>query len=139
MSGVAGVETRAASHTRARTGVVAVTNSAPNQAQAEHRPAATDNQQVTYPDTFIRRKISVKGTGGATATVVVTAQLGQVWVSVQPLFTWDAIMEPEKVDELMRALTLAQDEAKRLESGERVGKLTELPRTKAAGTKKIQP
>lgn len=33
-------------------------------------------------------------------------------MSIIPPFTWDAIMEPEKVDELMHVLTLAQEEAR---------------------------
>ena len=48
------------------------------------------------------------------ATVVVTAQRGQVWMSIQPPFTWEAIMEPSKVDELMRALGLAREAAQKM-------------------------
>jgi hypothetical protein len=66
-----------------------------------------------YADSFVRRKVSVKGTGGVAATVVVIAQQGQVWVSIQPLFTWEAIMEPGKVDELMHVLELAREMRRR--------------------------
>lgn len=48
------------------------------------------------------------------ATVVVTAQQGQVWISIQPPFTWDAIMEPQQVDELIRALAAATNIAKKM-------------------------
>ena len=54
----------------------------------------------------VYHKVSVKGTGGVAATVVVIAQRGQVWVSIQPPFTWEAIMEPGKVDELIHTLGL---------------------------------
>lgn len=33
-------------------------------------------------------------------------------VSIQPLFTWEVIMEPGKVEELMRTLALLAKEAK---------------------------
>ncbi|MGH3511332.1 MAG: hypothetical protein ACRDQI_13370 [Pseudonocardiaceae bacterium] len=60
-----------------------------------------------------RRTVSVKGTGGITATVVVTLQRGTVWLSIHPPFTWDAIMGPEKVDELIRTLVPAREAALR--------------------------
>lgn len=111
---------------------------------------ATDNGtgQAIYIDSFIRRKVTVTGTGGVTATIAVIAQRGQVWVSIHPLFTWDAIMEPGKVDELVRILRLAQEDAKRMESSKRVtrgnrqqpvGTVTALPGKRAQGTKKVQP
>lgn len=59
-----------------------------------------------------RRTVLVKGTGGVTATVVVRVQRGTVWLSIQPPFTWEAIMDPDKVDELMQALAQAQGDAK---------------------------
>jgi hypothetical protein len=43
--------------------------------------------------------------------VIVTAVQGTVWISISPPFTWEAIMEPAKVEELMHVLELAQDEA----------------------------
>ena len=67
-----------------------------------------------YTNSFVRRKVSVKGTGGVAATVVVIAQHGQVWMSIQPLFTWEAIMEAGKVDELMHTLELARENAKKM-------------------------
>ena len=60
------------------------------------------------------RKVSVKGSGGVAATMVVIAQRGQVLVSIVPPFTWDAIMKPGKVDEVIHALGLARDDAKKM-------------------------
>jgi hypothetical protein len=51
---------------------------------------------------------------GVPATVVVTAVQGTVWVSISPPFTWEAIMDPAKVDELVHVLKLAQDEAQQM-------------------------
>lgn len=96
----------------------------------------------------MHRKVSVKGSGGVSATVVVTVQQGKVWVSITPPFTWEAIMEPAKVDELMRLLGLAQEDAKRMVNGKRmsrgdkqrpVGSVTVLPGNKAPRTKQAQP
>jgi hypothetical protein len=121
-----------------------VTDAVPQQPH----PEDTDNGQATYADSFVRRKISVKGTGGVAATVTVIAQRGQVWVSIQPLFTWEAIMEPGKVDELLRTLTLAREDAKKMESKNRVtrgnkqqpvGTVTVLPGNKALRTDQARP
>ncbi len=65
----------------------------------------------------VRRKVTVKGSGGVVATVVVTAQRGKVWMSIQPPFTWDAIMELRMVDELIRTLGLAAEDAKKMVRG----------------------
>lgn len=67
---------------------------------------------VSYTGTGVPRRILVKGSGNVPATVVVTARQGRVWMSVIPPFTWDAIMEPEKIDELMHVLRLTQEEAR---------------------------
>jgi hypothetical protein len=61
----------------------------------------------------IPRKVRVKGKEGIDATVVVTVVQGKVWMSISPPFTWEAIMEPEKVGEVMHVLELAQEEAKK--------------------------
>jgi hypothetical protein len=61
----------------------------------------------------VHRKVAVKGSGGVSATVVVTVQQGQVWMSIQPPFTWGAIMEPRNVAELIKTLTLAAERAKK--------------------------
>lgn len=59
----------------------------------------------------IPRRVLVKGREGVTATVVVTTYRGEVWMSIVPAFTWEAIMESRKVDELIHALGLAREEA----------------------------
>ena len=56
----------------------------------------------------------MKGSGGVAATVVIRTQRGQVWISIVPLFTWEAIMEPVKVDELIHMLGLAREDAKKM-------------------------
>lgn len=66
-----------------------------------------------------RRKIEVKGSGGVSATMVVTVYRETVWVSIQPLFTWEAIMEPEKVDDLIAVLGQAKEDAQRNAQQER--------------------
>lgn len=55
----------------------------------------------------------MKGSGGVTATVVIFVRQGTVLMSIVPPFTWEAIMDPEQVDELISALELAQDDAKK--------------------------
>lgn len=79
------------------------------------QPGATFLPAVREPPATHRR-ISVKGSGGVTATVIVMVQRGTVWLSIQPLFTWEAIMTPEKVDELMRTLAQAREAAGRCRS-----------------------
>ena len=68
---------------------------------------------------IVRRTVTVKGSGGVVATVVVTTRRGQVWMSIQPPFTWEAIMEPVLGDELIRMLALAAEDAKKMVSGTR--------------------
>jgi hypothetical protein len=58
-------------------------------------------------------RVSVKTTGEDHAAVVVTVVQGMVWLSIRPPFTWEAIMEPVKVDELIRVLELAREEAQK--------------------------
>jgi hypothetical protein len=50
---------------------------------------------------------------GVDAMVIVTVVREMVWLSISPPFTWEAIMTPGKVDELISTLALAQDEAKK--------------------------
>jgi hypothetical protein len=57
------------------------------------------------------RRIAVKGMQGVDATVIVTVVHNTVWLSISPPFTWEAIMAPGKVDEVIHALELARDEA----------------------------
>jgi hypothetical protein len=58
------------------------------------------------------RRIAVTGMQGVDATVIVTAVHGTVWLSISPPFTWEAIMTPGKVDEVIHPLELARDEAR---------------------------
>lgn len=58
------------------------------------------------------RRVRVQGRTGVEATVVVTTVRDTVWLSISPPLTWEAIMNPEKVDEVISTLELARDEAK---------------------------
>jgi hypothetical protein len=87
-----------------------VTKPSSMQLQPENSP----DGQAMSTNAFVRRTVSVEGSGGLAATVVVIAKRGRVWVSIQPRFTWEAIMEPGKVDELIHTLALAREEAKKM-------------------------
>jgi len=80
--------------------------------QQSQPPDATTGQ-ATYTGS-VHRKVSVKGSSGVDATVIVIARQGNVWLSITPAFTWEAIMEPRKVDELMHTLGLAREDATRM-------------------------
>jgi hypothetical protein len=71
------------------------------------------NGQDRYINMSMPRRVSVKGMEGVSVTVIVAVVQGNVWMSIRPPFTWEAIMEPGKVDELMHVLELARDDAKR--------------------------
>jgi hypothetical protein len=73
-------------------------------------------RQAATPDSPVHRRVAVKGSGGVPATVIVVARSGHVWVSITPPFTWEAIMEPGKVDELIHTLGLAREDARQLAS-----------------------
>ncbi|MGH3929556.1 MAG: hypothetical protein ACRDTF_06220 [Pseudonocardiaceae bacterium] len=60
----------------------------------------------------IHRKVAVKGGGGISATIIFTARRGKVLVSIEPLFTGEAILDPEKVDEVIRTLRQAAADAR---------------------------
>ncbi len=78
------------------------------------------NGQTAYTTgSEVHRRVSVKGSGGVAASVAVIVRQGEVWVSIVPPFTWEAIMEPGKVDELIRTLGLAREDAKRMKGGKR--------------------
>ncbi|MFY9805986.1 MAG: hypothetical protein WAK86_01810 [Pseudonocardiaceae bacterium] len=51
---------------------------------------------------------------GIDALVVVMVVQGTVWVSISPPFSWEAIMEPGKVNELLYVLRLAREEAQQM-------------------------
>jgi hypothetical protein len=70
-------------------------------------------QQAPWPSTSLPSRVFVKGMQGVDVTLVVTVVQGTVWVSIWPPFTWEAIMEPVKVDELVHVLELARDEARK--------------------------
>lgn len=74
-------------------------------------PAAGQCAQVT---SAIHRKIAVHGSGGVSATIVVVARQGRVWLSIMPPFTWEAILEPSTVDTLLRTLELAREDAENM-------------------------
>jgi hypothetical protein len=58
------------------------------------------------------RRVRVKGMEGVDVSVVVTVVHDTVWLSISPPLTWEAIMEPGKVDKVISLLELARDEAK---------------------------
>lgn len=62
----------------------------------------------------IPRRVCVNAMAGFSATVVVTVVQGKVWMSISPPLTWEAIMEPGKVDELLRVLGMAREDAKKM-------------------------
>ena len=60
------------------------------------------------------RRVSVKSRQGEDATVVVKVVQGKAWVSIAPPFTWEIIMEPGEVDEVICVLELAREKAKQV-------------------------
>lgn len=92
-----------------------VTEPSPKQDQ----PDDSVDRQATYTGAGRPGRVSVKSTERITATVVVKTSWGQVRISIVSLFTWEAIMDPVKVDELMHVLGLAREEATRGGSGRR--------------------
>jgi len=96
------------------------TSGANNTGQRDRVHGEDEHLAVKDVDELLRvvqRKVTVKGSGGVVATVVVTARRGKVWMSIQPPFTWEAIMEPGMVEELIRTLALAAEDAKKMASG----------------------
>jgi hypothetical protein len=75
---------------------------------------ADGQARYTGADSLVHRKVSVKDSGGVSVAVVITVQQGQVRMSIQPPFTWEVIMGPSKVEELMRTLLLTADAAKKM-------------------------
>lgn len=74
------------------------------------RPAG----QSTQLTTAVHRRVAVQGSGGVSATIVVIARQGHVWLSITPPFTWEAILEPIAVDELTHTLELARLDATKM-------------------------
>jgi hypothetical protein len=88
-----------------------VTKPSPMQPQPED---SSEGQAIYATSTGMSRRVSVKACQGEDATVVVTVVQGNVWMSIVPLFTLEAIMEPGKVGELMGVLEMPREEAKRM-------------------------
>lgn len=76
----------------------------------QDRPAGL-SPQIT---SSVHRRVAVPGSGGVSATIVVVARQGRVWLSITPLFTWEAILEPSRIDELTHTLELAREDAKKM-------------------------
>jgi hypothetical protein len=70
--------------------------------------------RTAWPIRGVPCRIRVKGMQGVEVTVVVTVVRDTVWLSISPPFTWEAIMEPGEVDEVISMLALARDEAKKV-------------------------
>jgi hypothetical protein len=70
--------------------------------------------RTTWPTRGVPRRIRVTCTQGVDVTVVVTVVQDTVWLSISPPFTWEAIMETGKVDEVISMLKLARDEAQKV-------------------------
>ncbi|MGH3972668.1 MAG: hypothetical protein ACRDS9_05015 [Pseudonocardiaceae bacterium] len=69
------------------------------------------SNDLWYAGSEVHRRVSVKGSGGVTATVVVVTRRGKVHMSIIPPFTWEAILNPGKMDELMQVLGQAKQDA----------------------------
>lgn len=70
-------------------------------------------QKAPWPSSGVPRRVFVKGMQGVDVTLMVTVVQDTVWLSISPPFTWEAIMEAGKVDELVHVLELARDEARK--------------------------
>lgn len=79
--------------------------------QDRGHPENAPSKQPLFPRMDIPRRIAVKGMQGVDARVIVTVVHGAVWLSISPPFTWEAIMTPGKVDEVIHVLEVARDEA----------------------------
>lgn len=77
--------------------------------------------QSTQAVPSAHRKVAVHGSGGVSATIVVIARQGRVWLSVIPPLTWEAILEPIQVDELTHALELAREDATKMAAASKNG------------------
>jgi hypothetical protein len=60
------------------------------------------------------RQVAVRGSGGVAAWMIIRVRHGIVWLSIEPLFTWEAILDPAKLDEFILTLESARDEARRM-------------------------
>jgi hypothetical protein len=78
------------------------------------QPEGSSDVHVTCAGMGMPRKVSAQAAEGVAATVMVTVVKGEVSMSIIPPFTWQAIMDPGQIDELMHVLRLARDEARRM-------------------------
>ncbi len=69
-------------------------------------------QRMTRTSTGMPRRVRVTDVQGVEVTVVVRVVQDTVWMSISPPFTWEAIMEPGKVDEVVSVLEIVRDEAR---------------------------
>jgi len=60
----------------------------------------------------VRRMMTVKARCGETATVIVHVYRRTVWLSVEPFYNFEAILDPEHVDNLINTLNQAAKEAR---------------------------
>ncbi|MGH3783729.1 MAG: hypothetical protein ACRDRO_24690 [Pseudonocardiaceae bacterium] len=74
----------------------------------------TKNGRTMWPKMGMPRRVRVKGMQGVDVAVVVTVVQDTVWLSISPPFTWEAIMESGKVDDVISVLELARDEARKV-------------------------
>jgi len=65
-----------------------------------------------------RKKLAVRGCQGMKMTVIVAVYRGTVWVSVEPSFNMEAILDPEHVNNLVGTLTQAVREARSYKHGD---------------------
>jgi hypothetical protein len=71
-------------------------------------------EQSGWPAMGMPRRVRVKGMQGVDATVVVTVVRDRVWMSISPPFTWEVIMAPGTVDDVISMLRLAREEASKV-------------------------
>jgi hypothetical protein len=71
-------------------------------------------EQAPWPVMGMPRRVRVKGMQEVDAMVVVTVVRDRVWLSISPPFTWEAIMAPGTVDEVISVLRLAREEASKV-------------------------
>lgn len=81
---------------------------------AQPEPEDRADGRGTFSGWGMPRRVRVKASGGETATVVVRVVQGCVWLSVSPPFTWEAVMTPGIVDEVVGVLEVAKEEAEQM-------------------------
>ena len=74
-------------------------------------PAQPPHELTAHLRSGFYRRVSVQGSEEIAATVIVKTIQGNVWLSIMPPFTWEAVMTPAEVDELTHVLSLARQDA----------------------------